>query len=77
MATLSTCNNGNPFACFPVVNHVLTWPDLRERFDTSSRGFKRSRPLYEMKLSIVEDIAEYFEDAERQAHAAIYWKPLS
>jgi len=30
-----------------------------------------------MKLSIVEDIAEYFEDAERQAHAAIYCKPLS
>ncbi len=40
--------NEDPFAGFPVVNHVPTWPDLRECFDTPSCSFQGLCPLYKM-----------------------------
>ena len=62
-----------PVRPFPVVNDVLTWRGLCEHSDTPSRSFKGCCPLYEMQLSVVEHVAEYFEDAETWAQPTSSW----
>ena len=58
------------FACFRVVNDVLTQRELRQCLNALSCGFKGLDGFYETQFPAVEQVAELNKDAKRESHGS-------
>jgi hypothetical protein len=62
------CGNGYSLSRCLIVNNKLAWPQLRERFNSRFCSVETLRYLYEIKLSVVEHVADHIEDTKGLTH---------